>query len=413
MLKLPYQADPTKRKTRTPAFPVAGTIKPYGLYPIMIHPVLPGETLQSATMKINHVSQPINYPLGGAWLEQWLIYVKLTDLDEGLGEMFISDDASDTGFVATTNNENYFKRSGQYDWVELCMDKIYQSFFLHDNETPAHTIDTTGVNQVKMNNRSWYENMMFEDADVAVPTTDASDLYKHLQQFTVLQQMGMVEMTYEKYLEQYGSVISNTAANKPEILRFSRSWTLPKNHIEPSDGTPSSAWVWTDEMKADKPKKFTEPGFVIAVQAVRPKLFNTRARSSLIGTMWGFSDWYPIYTLDDPTAGIKTIDTDTTIFDSALRGDVGEKTMIYDHRDLLMQGESFVNDLTNHPYDLPVTTGQKANDASTPEVIRGEYCTESDVNNLFVGVTEASQRIIYDGIVNFTISGHVQQSTPI
>ena len=64
------------RHNRRPNFPIAGTCKPYGLYPLWVHPVLPGETLQSMTTKIRALSMPIKHPLGGAWMETWLVYVK-------------------------------------------------------------------------------------------------------------------------------------------------------------------------------------------------------------------------------------------------------------------------------------------------------------------------------------------------
>jgi len=411
-LMMPFQADPNRRKTRTPSFPCAGTMKPYGLYPLMIHPVLPGETLQSATIKLRHISMPIKYPLGGAWLETWLVYVKLTDLDKDLGQMFVEDGYSTTGWVQGSDVEQYFVKSGQHNWVYKCLTKFYESYFIDETVSATNSIDSNTALQVKLNNRSWYENMAFQDADVAVPTTDASDLYKHLQDYTVLQQMGMIEMTYEKYLAQYGSQMPRETEGDPEILRFARSWTLPKNHVEATTGAPSSAWVWSDEIKADKPKKFNEPGFLVAFQTVRPKMYQNHLRASMVGNMFGYSDWFPIYTLNDPTAGIKEIDTDDLVFETASRVDVGEKTMIYDHRDLLMQGETFINDWTNNPYDYPVSSGLTMEDAATNSDLRGEYATETDIDNLFVGATESDKRCYYDGIVNLTISGHVQQSTP-
>ena len=67
------------RVQRQPNFPMAGTMKPYGLYPMMITPVLPGETLLEFEMKRRTLSMPVRHPLVGAWLETWLVYVKLTD----------------------------------------------------------------------------------------------------------------------------------------------------------------------------------------------------------------------------------------------------------------------------------------------------------------------------------------------
>ena len=81
------------RVQRQPNFPIAGSLKPYGLYPAMATPVLPGETLLDFEMKRRMLSMPVRHPLVGAWLETWLVYVKLTDIDPALAEMFVSQDA--------------------------------------------------------------------------------------------------------------------------------------------------------------------------------------------------------------------------------------------------------------------------------------------------------------------------------
>lgn len=398
-----------ERKTRKPAFPVSGTMKPYGLYPVMAHPVLPGETLQSASIKVRNISMPVVNPVGGAWLETWLVYFKLTDLDPDLTEMFISDSMATTGFTRTTDNERYFAKGGDINWVQLCTSTFYSSYFRHETEPVEGSRWIDAVPQVKINNKSWYQNMSFQDSDVTVPITDASDMYKHLQDYQVLQQMGLVEMTYEKYLEEFG-VQNYREKNDPEILRFTRSWTMPTNIVEPTTGSPTSAWVWGDQTALDKPKKFKEPGFVVMFQCVRPKLYQANITKSSIGDLWGFSDWFPIYTANDPTAGIKEISTDANNFIAASRTDPAEKTMIYDHRDLLMHGEQFVNNWADPPYRLPTSTGLLMNDASTPEDLRGEYCLEADINGLFVGT---DPYIYYDGLCLFNITGHVQDHTSL
>lgn len=397
------------RINRTPAFPCAGTIKPQGLYPVFAHPVLPGETLQAATMKIRNISMPLKSPVGGAWLETWLVYFKLTDLDMDLKEMFISDDMATTGYTAGSDNARYFTKSGDVDWIKMCTEKFHASYFRHETE-PVETLRYTDtVPMVKLGNKSWYQNMSFQESDVAVPVTDAGDLYKHLQDYQVLTQMGLVEMTYEKYLEEFG-VQNPTEKNDPEILRFTRSWTLPTNIVDPSTGSPTSAWVWNDAQKMDKPKRFSEPGFIVYFQCVRPKLYQANVEKSIIGDLWGFSDWFPIYTQNDPTAGIREMDTSHNAFKAASRTDPGEKTMIYDHRDLLNHGEQFINNF-DPPYDLPLSTGLVMEDASTPEDLRGEYPIWTDLQNLFVSATNPV--VYYDGLCMATITGHVTDHTPL
>lgn len=397
------------RKTRTPVFPVAGVMKPFGLYPLYAQPVLPGETLQSFTMKWRNVSNPVKHPLAGSWLDVWLVYVKLTDLDENLGNMFISDSVSSTAFEADADRPRTFTKTGQIDWIKLCLEKIHTSYFIDEGETPR-TID--GVPKVKVNNVAWYQNLTFEDTDVSVPTTDASDLYQHLNEYAMLQQMQMTELTYEKYLETYGVKLPSADQNKPEILRYARSWTQPVNTVDPVTGAPSSAWYWSDEVKMDKAKRFQEPGFVLAVASIRPKVFNKHVPYSMVGNLWGFSDWFPSYNLEDPTAGIKTIDAGTDkVLHADARTDLGSKNVLYDHRDLLSHGESFVNTQTEHIHDLPYYSGMILNDASTLPDLRGHYATDADVAALFTSAVAGSQFTYYEGICQARISGHITDTT--
>lgn len=395
------------RHTRKPVFPIAGTMTPYGLYPILAHPVLPGETLQSASLKMKTVSMPLVNPIEGAWLETWLVYVKLTDIDPDLATQFIQD-TTPTGLYGA-DSDRYFAKTGQVAWIKNATLKFHEAYFKHETEPTEDLKTIDGVPRVKLNNRSWYQNMMFKPADDAVPTNDASDLYKHLSEYRILQQMSMVEMTYEKYLEQYGAKPAKETEGDPEILRFARSWVTPANTVDPSTGAPSSAWLWKDDVTLDKPKRFTEPGFVMAFATIRPKLYQANLASSLIGNQWGFSDWYPIYNQGDPTLGIKSIQTDDAVFAAGSRTDVGELEMIYDHRDLLAHGEQFVNNFSP-PYALPVTGALTMEDAAAPEDLRGEYPAQADINALFAG----TDKVCYYGGMGFlTISGHVVDGTPM
>lgn len=396
------------RNDRRPAFPIAGTVKPFGLYPLMAFPVLPGETLQHFETKMRMLSMPIKHPLGGAWMESWLMYVKFTDLDRNLGEMFISEDVSSAPYSAGSASDRYFTQAGQIDWVRLCTERIHNAYFINEDETPR-TID--GMRQVKLNAKSFYQNAIFKPADEAVPTTDASDTYEHLSAWRMMQQMSMTELSYEKYLEQFGVQSIRAAEGDPEILRYSRSWTVPVNTVEPSSGAPSSAWVWNDNLVADKPKRFDEPGFIVMLATVRPKMFQKHQRASMLGNMWGFRDWFPVYNLSDPTAGIRELSSQDTVFDPAAFGAQSPaKDMLYDHRDLLSHGEQFIN-ASAHPYPLPQSSGLSTGDTAAVEDLRGEYCAEADVDGMFTSTDAGDQFCYYEGIAQARISGHVTDTT--
>lgn len=406
-MQIETQLGKKKRVNRKPTFPYAGTIRPFALTPIYAAPVLPGETMQSAVEKTSIISMPVKHPLAGAWYESWLVYVKLTDIAEALGEMFISDEYATTGYTHASDNPAHFAKSGDITWIYRMVRLIAESYFVDEGET----LRTIGqYPQVKLNNRSWFQNLSMKPADEAVPVTDASDFYQHLSSWQTLQQMNLTNLTYEDYVRTYGGDAGTEGRNYPEILAYNRRWTKPVNVIDPTTGAPSSAWVWDMDDKLEKAKRFQEPGFIIKVATVRPKMFQEHVEKSMIGGMWGFSDWFPSYTMDDPTQRVKELLSTDTVFAAAAQ-DAGTENLIYDHADLLSHGEQFVN-TSNQPYELPMSTGLEVKDASDIHTLRGEYCIDTDIDALFSGATAASRLCYYEGIANVVISGHVADYTP-
>ena len=391
------------RKNRTPSFPIAGQVRPFGLYPLFVHPVLPGGTLEHATMKIRALSRPVKHPLAGAWMETWLCYVKFTDLDRNLGDMFVTDGFSTAGHTAAANNERYFVRTGQIAWVQKCVERIHEAYFRHDQES-MRTIDS--VPQVKLNASSWYQNAIYTEAATALGANVAT-VEGQLNAFEMMRHMAMTELTYERYLQQYGVQSVRTGIGEPEILRYARSWVMPVNTVEATTGAPSSAWVWSDEITLDKPKLFQEPGFVIALACVRPKMYAKNIQSSMVGTLWGFSDWFPAYNLDTPEAGARPV----TVADALVSGATQE--LIVDYRDLLSHGEQFINCRTSVAYPYPEATTPVHTAAQQPEDLRGEYCTSADVDALFVGGTADLRCVYYDGMAQLRVRGHITETTPV
>src|SRR5687768_8901832 len=158
----------------------------------MCHPVLPGETLKSAVTRWRVLSMPVKHPLAGAWLESWLFYVKLTDISRDLGQMFVSDSYSTSGWTAGGDSARYFVKSGQINWIAECLERCVAAFFLNQGET-VRTID--GMPMAKLNQVSWMQNLMFRGSETATDTSSAGDTYADLSGWQMLQQMQMTELT--------------------------------------------------------------------------------------------------------------------------------------------------------------------------------------------------------------------------
>jgi len=407
------------RVKRSPNFPLAGTLKPFGLYPMMLLPVLPGETLESFDLNLRCISMPVRHPLFGAWHETWVAYVKFTDIDLALAEMFISTTMATTGFTAAADSDRYFTAAGQVRWAQMCTETVWRHYFADDSERYGTIPTIDGVPMIKRRNVDWTHNLMFKPAAL-VEADLPSNPEGQLTGVDIMSMMGLSELTYEKYLQQYGvsEKATNQVSGRPEILRYAQSWTVPTNQVEPSNGAPSSAWTWQSKLSADKPKRFDEPGFLIVLQAVRAKMLSDALRYSITGEMWGFADFFPAYNLSDPAAGLKVIKTDAKPFKAAFGPDGGSAlSMLYDHRDILSRGEQFVNAWSNSPYYIPMITGQVGvTTGDTNQELRGQYPLLADVNNLFVenlqgSPVEARRTCYYEGIASCTIRGHVKDTT--
>ena len=398
-----------RRIQRQPSFPVAGGIRPQGLYPVMFTPVLPGETLEAATYKATYVSSPLVSPLSGWWLETWLYYVRLTDIDRELGQMFIGQLTSSAAYQAPSNRARYFTKAGQIDWCYLATEVVHNHHFRDEGEV-RRDIDT--VPMIKRVNTDWTESAIDEaslsGSEAALGT--AEDVTPQLQAFLMMRQMGMSALSYEEYLKTYGVASVKVEEGEPELLAYRRYWTLPSNVIDPATGLPTGSAYWRVDEKAEKPKLFKEPGFLISFHAVRPKLFDGKQRYSRSASLWGFRDFIPSYTLTDPTAAIYNRDPHDLPEFSGTGSTDNAVEIYFDHRDLLSHGEQFINSASR--ITPPVANGRSFAASSEVQDIRGQYPTQADIDALFSSATASHRVVDYEGIYQTRIKGHIQDFTP-
>lgn len=395
------------RVTRTPSFPIQGGIQPMGLYPYFFTPVLPGETLDKHTLKSTLVSAPVKSPLAGAWAETWLFYVRITDIDPALAEMFIGSLTDPTDYLAPVNRPRYFTKAGQIDWLYLATKTVHEKFFVNEGETAYMHPD--GVPMIKRINTDAYESAVFRqtapDADV-LGDPEGEQISDQLYAYMRMKQMGMGITSYEDYLKTYGLKAEPVLKRgEPELISYRRYWTLPSNVINPEDGTPSGSWYWRIDEANEKNKRFVEPGFIVGFQAVRPKLLDAQIKYSLASSLWGFTDWIPSYSLNDPAAGLRFVDAGLQPWITTPAAHT--KEIVFDHRDLLAHGEQMRNGAGR--YVAPTSSFRDWGDASDNSKLRGEYVNSTDLTALWASPT--STGLDYDGIVSCSIKGHVKDNT--
>ena len=393
--------DRKRRVTRRPNFPTTGAIKAMGLYPTAFTPVMPGETLKGFKNKQTVVSAPTKSPHSGAWLETFCFHVRLTDIDRALADMFIGQLNDSAPYQAPADRPRYFTKAGQIDWLYLATEKVVKHFFLDDDESPRFV--DGDVFETKLIKNDFSESMIPVEAADSVPVdTDQDEMLPKLQAFYAMRQMGLGATSYDEYLRTYGVSSVKVEEGKPELLAYRRYFSKPSNVIDPTSGAPTGAFYWNVDESNDKPKMFKEPGFVIWYTLFRPKVYDESQVSSRSASLWGFQDFFPSYTLHDPSAGIEKLSLDDMDWFAA----TGTDEFYIDRRDLLSHGEQFVNGLSRLAPPLSATRDF----TGTNQQLRGQYLpTDADI--FASSVVEAERVLDYEGLLSAEIAGHVQDNT--
>lgn len=396
------------RMKRRPQHPFNLETRPFLLQPFHIAPVMPGETLNKISLKSRVVTKPLAESLVGWWKEYFFFYVKLTDIDPDLGQLFVDPDYDSTGFDTASARVEHFQRPGK-DWVKLCNDLIGATFFQDEGSTML-TRDSLPLTAVKSNN--WTDSLILESdvtPDAAVGTTEISDLQDQVSAFEQMRMLRMSEMGYADYIKSYGVRTTNIERGEPELLRWISDFTYPSNTINPSDGAPSSACSWSFTENMEKPRFIKEPGFIFGCTVARPKMYMANVAGTLTSRMETAEHWFPPYLMDDASSTIfKHDNSDLLINASALPTDPADEHY-YDLRDLLMYGEEFTN------VDIAYTD---AKGADLPQLLNADrdinkYPSDANVDELFTnaGVSAPENLVYEDGLVSLDISGRQKDMT--
>lgn len=395
------------RSLRNPAHSWQVRQKPFLLQPICFAPVLPGETLKNLLFQARVVTEPIKNPLIGWWCEYYWFYVKHRDLagaSDFMG-MMVNPGQSMSGQVTAAASVPLYRTTNQINWQQQCLDAIVDAYFRGEGEAPA---DIDGLPVVGINHNGWWDSAKTLSAytvgDINVDlnansTITASEVQRALMQWEFLRANNLTEMTYEDYLRSYGVRVQEEVTNVPELIRYTREWSYPTNTINPTDGTPTSAVSWAVSERADKDRFFKEPGFIVGLSVVRPKVYLSEQRCAAINLLSDAYAWLPAIMREDPATSIRQI--------AAGAGSIwpDQSTAFWvDIRDLFLYGDQFVN------FSLSATdAGFVALPSADTTNLR--YPSNADILGLFVGTTPTAL-VKQDGIAKFSILGAQTETSP-
>lgn len=312
MLVQPLQK--TGRRSRRPQHPFQVRHRPWVIQPFFIAPVLPGETMKNCLLQSRAVSKPLASPLIGWWLEHFVFYCKLRDLNdrESLTQMLL--DPAWTNTLTSGAKTATYHYASSIDFVQLCLERVTEEFFRGDGEAYSDAL-LDSMPLASINHLSWSESAVHDDQVVAQDvnvdlnadaTITASEVERAMLQWDALRQSGLTDLTYEEYLRMFGLRIPESEElHRPELLRFTRNWTYPSNTIDPADGSPTSAVSWAITERADKDRFFKEPGFIFGVTVARPKAYIKNYAGAAVSVMQDAYAWLPALMSPDPATSMR------------------------------------------------------------------------------------------------------------
>lgn len=411
------------RKMRRPLHTALLKHKPWTIQPFLVAPVLPGETLKKVTLQSRVVSDPINNSLIGWWCEYFLFYVKhrdMTDVSDKLQEMVLDPNADlsslDYGTVADFYHTNGTDLA--INWARQALIPIVQHYFRQEGEVfgtaaignlPAASVNRksfidSAVAKSVIEGASYDEDLTSVvagqgDATTAVTT---SEIDQAMRRYQAALSQGLVDMTYEDFLATYGVVTPTVQEHVPELLRYHKEWTYPTNTIDPSNGTPRSAVSWAVSMRADKDRFFKEPGFIIGVTVVRPKVYFKNLTSNAAMLLKDAYSWLPAVMSDDPWTSLRKVTSGDPPIDNST------SDYYVDVKDLFLYGDQFLNytpsATDSNAVDLPTTTLTHAGK---------HYPDIDDAKNLFVDYSVGTATNIKQDIgVQLDVLGRLMDTTP-
>lgn len=424
----------------------ATELLPFRITPFLIAPVLPNDTLREAMLRARAISDPVKSRHCGAWLETMMFYVPVRRIAEAaaaggarLAEQFFIDPTktlNDINLAGGFDTTEFFEVKTVVDggvpiagstWHGVYMLYAYRAivedWFRDEGEdADDHKIGEYCLAKVRgmgshissMTNWSDVDDEMHEvdvDAD-GDGTITVEEVNRAMATWNDLNARGLVQISFEDYLEQYG-VRTKVAQDDltPELLRLMVDWQYPISAIDPTDGSAASALTWTVDETLKKPKNFKEPGFIIGLQVMRPFVMFSAQGGYLAQYMASAYDWLPASLMDSAIVSIKKVPGVTT--NTATAGGAEDASGPFpaitddyqlDLRDLFMYGDQFWN------FDMSASTWCAQVGLPTA-ALEKDYPTDAMGHALFVG-GDGSDLTRCQGFAQFQIASPVQDLTP-
>jgi len=411
-----------RRQMRRPQMRFNIVTKPYQIQPMMIMPVLPGETISNILLQSQVWSDPLASGMKnvGWWGEYVFCFVPATalvgwDTDGQIGnemvDMMVSN-ASLSGLADADGNAWTYCAPGAVDFVLECTKAVVGTYFRDEGENwDTATLDSVPLAKIYGRGMSdWADkltlNSAYADRTVDVPAT-MGDMEDAWAEWASIREAGHTTMDFDDWMRTYGvenpSLVDTGSVNsdrlhKPEIVAHFREFTYPANTVEPTTGVPSTAVGWRVASRANKRIYAQRMGWVVGYSIIRPKVYLGTQQGAVSGFMQNRSDWLPAVLNHHEDLGHKMFADTAGPLANVMTG-----SYWIDWRDLLVYGDQFNN------YATPATGNSGVPFMALPTVAANRrYPSSTQIMALFSDTTNG--RFRQDGVASLAIAGHQSQS---
>lgn len=383
------------RSTRRPIHNWHVRHRPFEIQPVAVAPVLAGDSLKYAKFEGRVITDPIYTAVAGWWAEYFMFYVPFSACDEYAAiQTYLTSNAEYpvlTGLDVTTEDWSYYNNAGAGNgpnWVRMAMKPIIRHFFRKEGEDwdtyLAGTVPIAGLPT-----RTWVD---FLRASSTLPVSIGSEDYQgRWDAFETLRANNLIDCDFVDYLKMQGVDVppqlqeARQDKRKPELVRYVRQYTYPSNVVDPSTGALSNACSWVVTERSERRIFAGEPGLLVLVSLVRPKLYRSLQNGSGLSLLRNGRLWSSVVQDDAPQETLVTREVPTGT------GPIGA-TVDYtvDSNALLAKGDQFVRGA-----GAPVSALPNATVTST------QYPTSAEIDALFTG---ASRNVTQDGNLMLTLT---------
>lgn len=408
------EANAVSRKGRYPVHNHLVQFRPWQIKPFLIAPVFPGDTLKRMSHTSRTITDPLKVGPGNIlpwWVEHYYFYVKVRQCGEDVFDAYKAMVLQGTpiGINDPVNLATNHNGRG-IDWAQRALTFVVEEGgFRNAGEAVGTKVDGLPLAAAMPHKRGWHDSLMPATtvdpaADIAEPENNLENPHQYvmpelLEQYERMRSMRFIEMTFEDWLTMHGvNIPTEDALDKPELIRLSNSWSYPSNTIDPTTGKPTGVAMFNSTHTADKDRFFKEPGFIVGVTLVRPKIFlgnqNSVASNSTLNTAYA---WSPRLLADQPHISIKGFKGGAVTPEGPLQNQTNGYWM--DVRDLFLHGDQFVDAAAAAGYApaLPNPAGEK------------RWATGAMMDALFE--VAASNKVRQDGTTRFSILSHPSNAT--